>query len=212
MATVRLNDTIRTHIKGKLSELFEARILAATAKWGQIDVQAIVYKYCTMDQVELDRLLSVPPKWITECASVQLQITAVPDGKTYNFRLPLNKPVKAPLDAGGPAYYPQCTVKVPFGSPEANLCFRIKDESEAVEKERDALLNGPIVKAVDECSTLKQLLEVWPTALDFVDVPTRAKHAEKHVSAEKKAKAQREVLAIPTDVQVQLITARMTSQ
>ena len=212
MATVRLNDTIRTHIKNKLSELFNTRISATKAKWDQIDAQATVYKYCTMDQVELNRLLSVPPKWIAECAIVQLQITAVPDGKIHNFRLTLNKPVKAPLDAGGPSYYPQCTVKVPFGSPEANLCFRIKDESEAIEKERDALLKGPIVKAVDECSTLKQLLEVWPTALDFVDAQTRAKHAEKHISAEKKAKAQREALAIPTDVQVQLITARMTSQ
>jgi len=212
MATVRLNDTIRTHIKGELSKLFNARILATKAKWDQFDAQAIVYKYCIMDQVELDRLLSVSPKWIAECASVQLQITAVPDGKTHNFRLILNKPVKAPPDAGGSLYYPQCTVKVPFGSPEANLCFRIRDESEAVEKERDALLKGPIVKAVDECSTLKQLLEVWPTALDFVDGPTRAKHAEKHVSPEKKAKTQREALAIPADVQVQLITARMTSQ
>lgn len=212
MATVRLNDTIRTHIKDKLSKLFSARILAATAKWDQIDVQAIVYKYCTTDQAELDRLLSVPPKWITECAGVQLQITDVPDGKTHNFRLTPKKPVKAPPDAGSSPYYPQCTVKVPFGSPEADLCLQIKAESEAIEKERNALLNGPIVKAVDECSTLKQLLEVWPTALDFVDGPTRAKHAEKHVSREKKAKAQREVLAIPTDVQVQLITARMTSQ
>lgn len=211
MASVRLNDTIRNHIKCKLSGLFDTRAQAVSAEWGKIDAQAIVYKYCVADDRERNHLHSVHQSWLARCDIVVLQIRQL-DGATIDFRMHQKDKVIAPSDANGSAFYPQCTVEIPLDSPEAKLCFELQAKSKRIEEERNALLNGPIMKAVQECTTLKQLLEVWPTALDFVDPATRAKHAEKHISAEKKAKAQREVLAIPTDVQVQLITARMTSQ
>ena len=211
MATVRLNDTIRGYIKNKLGDLFTARSQAVTAEWEKIDTQAIVYKYCAADDLERNRLNLIHASWLARCDTVVLQIRQL-DGATINFRMHPKGKVIAPQDPSGSNYYPQCTVKIPLDSPEAKHCFELQAKSKRIEEERDALLKGPIMQAVTECSTLKQLLEVWPTALDFVDAPTRAKHAEKHISAEKKAKAQREVLAIPTDVQVQLITARMTSQ
>ena len=86
------------------------------------------------------------------------------------------------------------------------MLVRSAQEVERIINERDALKVALIDNIAMKCTTLKQVLEAWPSALDFLDDATRAKHNENTVRA---SPAKRDELVVAAEVKAQLLTARM---
>ena len=75
----------------------------------------------------------------------------------------------------------------------------------AMAEERDELIHQLVDGVLTECTTLRQVLELWPTALDFMPDSVKQRHAAK---AEKRSSGMEE-LSIDNDVKVSLMKARM---
>ena len=69
-------------------------------------------------------------------------------------------------------------------------------------------LRDSIAQLLDSCSTLRQVLEKWPTALDFMSDEVRAKHAKKVDQTEKRAKV---IADVDDQAKMLLMKARMLS-
>ena len=72
-------------------------------------------------------------------------------------------------------------------------------------EERDTLRDS-IGNLLDSCSTLRQVLEKWPTALDFMSDEVKAKHAEKVSPTKKETKV---ISEVDDQAKMLLMKARM---
>jgi hypothetical protein len=80
-------------------------------------------------------------------------------------------------------------------------------ERDRLVKERDTLRES-ITELLNSCSTLRQVLEKWPTALDFMSDEVKARHAEKVEPVKREAKVIKEV---DEQAKMLLMKARMLS-
>ena len=72
-------------------------------------------------------------------------------------------------------------------------------------KERDTLRDS-IAQLLNSCGTLRQVLEKWPTALDFMSDEVKAKHAEKVDPTKKETKV---ISEVDDQAKMLLMKARM---
>ena len=78
-------------------------------------------------------------------------------------------------------------------------------EIDRMANERNTLRDS-IAQLLDSCSTLRQVLEKWPTALDFMSDEVRAKHAEKVDQTKKGTKV---IADVDDQAKMLLMKARM---
>ena len=86
-------------------------------------------------------------------------------------------------------------------------CVDVLLEIDRMANERN-ILRDSIAQLLDSCSTLRQVLEKWPTALDFMSDEVRAKHAEKVDQTKKGAKV---IADVDDQAKMLLMKARMLS-
>ena len=84
-------------------------------------------------------------------------------------------------------------------------CVDVLLEIDRMANERDTLRDS-IAQLLDSCSTLRQVLEKWPTALDFMSDEVKAKHAEKVNTTKKEAKV---ISEVDDQAKMLLMKARM---
>ena len=210
MATVRITQEIRQDVRRKIESLFDARIKKKLEELQHLDVAMQVFmRRITPEEFAIAQKLNTDVKWVPEISSltVRIEYTGI-DGtkKNATFTVPFKPPVPAPQSFHSYSYNPSNEKNIVHTSlPCYQPCVDVLLEHDRMVKERDTLRDS-IAQLLDSCSTLRQVLEKWPTALDFMSDEVKAKHAEKVDPIKKKAKV---ISEVDDQAKMLLMKARM---
>lgn len=209
MATVRITQEIRQEVRRKIESLFNARINKKYGELQHLDVAMQVFmRRITPEEFAAAQKLNADVKWVPEISSltVHIEYTGI-DGvkKNVTFTVPFKPPVPAPQSFHGYRYDDNEKNIVHPSLPCYQPCVDVLLEHDRMAKERDTLRDS-IAQLLDSCSTLRQVLEKWPTALDFMSDEVKAKHAEKVDSTKKEAKV---ISEVDDQAKMLLMKARM---
>ena len=210
MATVRITQEIRQDVRRKIEGLFDARIKKKLEELNHLDVAMQVFmKHITPEEFTVAQKLNTDVKWVPEISDLFVYITYTGiDGeeKKHSFCVPFKPPVPAPQSFHS-YNYNTCNEKgiVHPSLPCYQPCVDVLLERDRMAKERDTLRDS-IAQLLDSCGTLRQVLEKWPTALDFMSDEVKAKHAEKVDPIKKKAKV---ISEVDDQAKMLLMKARM---
>ena len=196
MATVRITQEIRQDVRRKIEGLFDARIKKKLEELNHLDVAMQVFmKRITPEEFTVAQKLNTNVKWIPEIAflTVHIEYTGINGTKkNVRFAVPFESPVPAPQSFHSYNYDNNEKNIVHPSMPCYQPCVDVLLEHDRIAKERDTLRDS-IAQLLNSCGTLRQVLEKWPTALDFMSDEVKAKHAEKVAPTKKEAKVIGEV-------------------
>ena len=206
MATVRITQEIRHEVRRKIESLFDARIKKKYEELQHLDVAMQVFmRRITPEEFAAAQKLNTDVKWVPEISSltVSIEYTGI-DGAKKNdtFTVPFKPPVPAPQSFHGYSY--QKNIVHP-SLPCYQPCVDVLLERDRMVKERDTLREA-IDQLLYSCGTLRQVLEKWPTALDFMSDEVKAKHAEKVDPTKKETKV---ISEVDDQAKMLLMKARM---
>ena len=210
MATVRITQEIRNEVRRKIESLFDARIKKKLEELQHLDVAMQVFmRRVTPEEFAAAQKLNTDVKWVPEISllTVRIEYTGI-DGakKRVAFIVPFKPPVPAPQSFHG--YRPDDEKNIVHPSlPCYQPCVDVLLEHDRLVKERNTLRDS-IAKLLDSCGTLRQVLEKWPTALDFMADEVKAKHAEKVDPVKKGTKV---ISEVDDQAKMLLMKARMLS-
>ena len=210
MATVRITQKIRQEVRRKINSLFDARIKKKFEELQHLDVAMQVFmRLVTPEEFAAAQKLNTDVKWVPEISTLNVRIvyTGI-DGvdKTAAFNVPFKPPVPAPQSFHSYNYSSEKNLVHP-SLPCYQPCVDVLLEHDRMVKERDTLRDS-IDNLLRSCGTLRQVLEKWPTALDFMSDEVKAKHAEKVDPVKKKAKV---ISEVDDQAKMLLMKARMLS-
>jgi hypothetical protein len=212
MATVRITHEIRTYVRRKIDSLFNERISKKEAELQNLDIAMQVFMHrINREDFELAQRLNAKEKWVSEINSLVVHVEYMSDDGTLKkvaFSVPFNPPVPAPVSFQGYNYNSNNAKNIVHPSlPCYQPCVNVLLERDRLVKERDTLRES-ITELLNSCSTLRQVLEKWPTALDFMSDEVKARHAEKVEPVKREAKVIKEV---DEQAKMLLMKARMLS-
>lgn len=210
MATVVITDTIRREVQTRITSMFNNQISALAR---QLDYPAlgefVLQQTIAPETRELVNRLNGGNggPWLTVQMSVTVSIvfkTSAGHNQRMSFRVSLVPPHPLPLNMLRGDYVFSLT---PSHGEHYERVIGILRQQEAVSAERDKLVDTLVRGVLTQCKTLRQVLEVWPSALDFMSDSIRARHAE---PTEKRERNKLNV-TIDDDVKTSLIKARMVN-
>lgn len=208
MATVRITKEIRQDVRRKIEGLFDARIEKKLEELNHLDVAMQVFmKHITPEEFTVAQKLNTDVKWVPEISDLFVRIAYTGIGgkeKRHSFRVPFKTPVPAPQSFHGYSFSNEKSIVHP-SLPCYQPCVDVLLEHDRMVKERDTLRDS-ITQLLDSCGTLRQVLEKWPTALDFMSDEVKAKHAEKVDPTKKETKA---ISEVDDQAKMLLMKARM---
>ena len=207
MATVRITEQIRLDVRRKIESLFDVRIKKKYEELQHLDVamQVIMYRITAEEFAAAQKLNAIRP-WIPEISSLTVRIEYA--GIDGTMHVPFNVSIDPPIPA------PQSFRSYSYGIEEnivhpSLLCYQpcvdVLLEHDRIVKERNTLRDS-IAALLNSCSTLRQVLEKWPTALDFMSDEVKAKHAEKVDPIKKEVKV---ISEVDDQAKMLLMKARM---
>lgn len=208
MATVRITQEIRQEVCRKIKSLFDARIKKKYEELQHLDVAMQVFmRRITPEEFAAAQKLNADVKWVPEISSltVRIEYTGI-DGakKNVTFTVPFKPPVPAPQSFHGYSSSNEKNIVHP-SLPCYQPCVDVLLEHDRMVEERDTLRDS-IAQLLNSCGTLRQVLEKWPTALDFMSDEVKAKHAEKVDSSKKEVKV---ISEVDDQAKMLLMKARM---
>ena len=208
MATVRITNEIRYAVRRKIESLFDARIQKKYEELQHLDVAMQVFmRLVTPEEFAAAQKLNTDVKWVPEISTLTVRIKyAGINGAEKNamFTVPFEPPVPAPQSFHG--YISSYEKRIVHPSlPCYQPCVDVLLEHDRMVKERDTLRDS-IDQLLNSCGTLRQVLEKWPTALDFMSDEVKAKHAEKVAPTKKEAKV---ISEVDDQAKMLLMKARM---
>ena len=206
MATVRITEQIRQEVRRKIESLFDARIKKKYEELQHLDVAMQVFmRRITPEEFAAAQKLNADVKWVPEISSltVRIEYTGI-DGasKHVRFTVPFDPPVPAPQSF--PYYSNEKNIVHP-SLPCYQPCVDVLLAHDRMVKERNTLRDS-IAALLNSCSTLRQVLEKWPTALDFMSDEVKARHAEKVDPTKKETKV---ISEVDDQAKMLLMKARM---
>lgn len=209
MATVRITNDIRYYVKVKFEALYRDLIERKCKELHNLDIGNMCYQhYIPAKYRELAQQLNADSDgpWLDVVHHVPIEMTyrknnADQTEATVSFMAPLEPPAPLPHRLRG--YYAKFKLLESMAPYEH--AKKIYLEIDAMREERDKLIEQIVDGVLIKCSTLRQVLELWPTAMDFMPDEVKQKHAAK---TEKRRSGVKE-LSIDNDVKVSLMKARM---
>lgn len=210
MATVRITQEIRNEVRRKIESLFDTRIKKKYEELQHLDIAMQVFmRRITPDEFAAAQKLNSNVKWVPEISSLTVHIdyTSI-DGSNKHavFTVPFKPPIPAPQHFHG--YNPNHDKNIIYPTLACyQPCVDVLLEIDRMVKERDTLRNS-IVDLLDSCSTLRQVLEKWPSAMDFMSDEVKARHAEKTDPIKKQPKV---IAEVDDQAKMLLMKARMLS-
>lgn len=209
MATVRITNDIRYHVKNKFEALYRERIERKQKELQNLDIGNVCYlHYVPAKYRELAQQLNADGDgaWLDTVSNIAIEMTYLKNDAnqtetTVTFTVPLKPPVPLPQRLRGyNARFKLLESMAPYEHAK-----KIYLDLDHMNEERDKLVAQIVDGVLTKCSTLRQVLEVWPTALDFMPDDVKQKHSAKT----KKCQSVVEELSIDNDVKVSLMKARM---
>lgn len=209
MATVHITNDIRYHVKNKFEALYHERIERKNKELQNLDIGNVCYlHYVPAKYRELAQQLNADGdgEWLDKVANITITMTYRKNdtdqtATTVRFQTSFNPPVPLPQRLRGyGARLELLESMAPYEHAK-----KIYLDLDAMVEERDKLIDQIVNGVLTKCSTLRQVLELWPTAMDFMPDEVKQKHAAKT----KKRQSVVEELSIDNDVKVSLMKARM---
>lgn len=209
MATVRITNDIRYHVKNRFEELYRERIERKQKELLNLDIGNVCYlHYVPAKYRELAQQLNADGDgaWLDMVSNITIEMTYLANDanrtkKTVTFSVPFKPPVPLPQRLRGyGARFKLLESMAPY-----EYAKKIYLDLDAMHEERDKLIGQIVDGVLTKCSTLRQVLELWPTAMDFMPDVVKQKHAAKT----EKRQSIVEELSIDNDVKVSLMKARM---
>lgn len=209
MATVRITNDILYHVKNKFEALYRERIERKQKELQNLDIGNVCYlHYVPAKYRELAQQLNADGDgpWLNLVSDINIQMTYLKNDasrteKTVTFSVPFRPPVPLPTRLRGyDAKFKLLETMAPYEHAK-KICLDL----DAMREERDKLIDQIVNGVLTKCSTLRQVLELWPTALDFMPDEVKQRHAAKT----EKRQSVMEELSIDNDVKVSLMKARM---
>ena len=208
MATVRITNEIRYAVRRKIESLFDARIKKKREELQHLDVAMQVFlRLVDPKALAAAQELNTDVKWVPEIRDLLVNISYIGlDGDTrhVSFRAPFKPPVPAPQSFHGYTATSEKNIVHP-SLPCYQPCVDVLLEHDRMVKERDTLRDS-IAQLLNSCGTLRQVLEKWPTALDFMPDKVKARHAEKVDPTKKETKV---ISEVDDQAKMLLMKARM---
>ena len=208
MTTVRITSQIRYEVRRKIESLFDARIKKKYEELQHLDVAMQVFmRRITPEEFAAAQKLNTDVKWVPEISTltVHIEYTGIDgDKKRVAFTVPFKPPVPAPQSFHGYSSSNEKNIVHP-SLPCYQPCVDVLLEHDRMVKERDTLRDS-IAQLLNSCGTLRQVLEKWPTALDFMSDEVKAKHAEKVAPTKKETKV---ISEVDDQAKMLLMKARM---
>lgn len=209
MATVRITNDIRYHVRKKFEALYRGRIERKNEELQNLDIGNVCYMhYVPAKYRELAQQLNADAngEWIEKFSSITIEMTYLKNDAnrtktTVMFVVPFKPPVPLPRRMRGYA----ATFKLLESMAPYEHAKKIYLDLDAMQEERDKLIVQIVDGVLTKCSTLRQVLELWPTAMDFMPDEVKQRHAAKTT----KRQSVMEELSIDNDVKVSLMKARM---
>lgn len=181
MASVRINQQIRYHVSNELSRLFDARIKAKREELHTLGLAEAVYEATYSEaERELAKRLQNCRKWIEPCTHINVGIDWKLNGAPQNWAVQTKFVTPQLLPVSRHSMFKLKPEHAPYKAAVA-IC----EEAARMEFEKHELHTKLVRGVLEQCSTLRQVLEVWPTALEFMPEDVRRQHgakAEKRVS------------------------------
>ena len=208
MATVRITQDIRHDVRRRIEALFNDRIQNKRKELQHLDIAMQVFmRQVSPEEFAAAQKLNTDVEWVPKINSltVHVEYTGI-DGelKKARFSVPFNPPVPAPQSFHD--YRSDYEKNIVHPSlPCYQPCVDILLEQDRMVKERNTL-HDSIAKLLNSCGTLRQVLEKWPTALDFMPDAVKAKHAEKVDPVKKGTKV---ISEVDDQAKMLLMKARM---
>lgn len=209
MATVRITNDIRLYVRRKLEALYSERIERKQKELQSLDIGNVCYMhYIPARYRDLAQQLNADAsgEWIDTANKIRVEMSyltnvAYRTWKTVTFTVPLNPPVPLPKRLQGfHGKFELLETMAPYEHAK-----NIYLDLDSMVAERDKLVTQIIRNVMVKCTTLRQVLDLWPTALDFMPDDIKRKHA---ASPEKRHSVTEE-LSIDNDTKVLLMKARM---
>lgn len=208
MATVRITDQIRREVRRKIESLFDTRIKKKLEELQHLDVAMQVFlRLVDPKKLAAAQEMNKDVKWVPELSSliVRISYTGVDGNNKWTaFSVPFKPPVPAPQSFHSYGATSEKNIVHP-SLPCYQPCVDVLLEHDRMVKERDTLRDS-IAALLNSCGTLRQVLEKWPTALDFMSDEVKAKHAEKVDPTKKEVKV---ISEVDDQAKMLLMKARM---
>lgn len=217
MATVRITEAIRNHVRKKINEMFQDRFNAAHATLQSLPLADAAYDDTFPSKVMglVEQLMKAQPdmNWFTQHPDAYVQIPLDPEHPlqadvvsnrrdNYVTRNRFHAPRPVPAGRSWTANY-QLKRTNPIYPAAIAAIMEIKN-LEAQQKKLETTLVGGVL---EECTTLRQVLELWPTAMEFMPDEAKKRHAEPTAKRGASAKP----AEVSVEVKAALMTARMLS-
>jgi len=205
MATVRITNSIRYHVKQKLEALYADRIKKKHEELKHLGIGMACYnRHIPHNFRTWASELNKDPDgiWIDEHKTIDVMITYGDPPKEAVFSVPLNPPIPLPnrFQRWGDSKFRLLPDMEPYKHAVEILTAETK-----LREEQKSLIHTIVDGVLTECTTLKQVLEHWPTALEFMSDDVREVHNR---TVEKKTRDKPNI-EIGDDVKMSLIKARM---
>ena len=208
MATVRITQDIRHDVRRRIEALFNARIKQKQEELRHLDIAMQVFmRQVSPEDFAAAQKLNTDVEWVPKIDSltVHVEYTGIDgDKKKVAFTVPFKPPVPAPQSFHGYSSSNEKNIVHPSLSCY-QPCVDVLLEHDRMVKERNTLRDS-ITQLLNSCSTLRQVLEKWPTALDFMPDAVKAKHAEKVDPVKKGTKV---ISEVDDQAKMLLMKARM---
>lgn len=211
MATVRITNEIRQYVRARFMSMFHRRIEEKTKQLQHLGIANACYEAKVPQKYrDLAAQLNQDPDggWIEETTSFMVEMkytTDVGTEKVVVFSVPFKPPVPLPQRLHGRYSLSR------FQLTEELECYqhakKVWLEVDQLTRERDNLISTIVDGVLTQCSTLRQVLLVWPTALDFMPEAARQQH---YAKTEKRSSNPAADIQIDDSVKVALMKARMT--
>ena len=209
MATVRITHDIRRHVRNKFNALYRDRVERKKKELHNLDIGNACYlHYVPAKYRELAQQLNADGDgpWLDTIDAVDIEMTYRKNDvdcteTTVAFTVPLKPPVPLPQRLRGYGVQFKLLESMAPYEHAKNIYLAL----DAIDEERNKLIDQIVDSVLTKCSTLRQVLELWPTALDFMPNEAKQQHAAK---TEKRQSVVQE-LSIDNDIKVSLMKARM---
>ena len=202
MATVRITEAIRYHVKQKIEAMYGEMHRKERQKLDALPIatQLLDIKLPARERELARQLDQMSPdrRWFGTFYGFNCTVRL--DDDYYHFTAKLPVPQIAPY--GTPNYW---STEVPHTLPCFPQIEEICERLGQITNERDRLIETLVKGVLTECRTLRQVLEHWPSALDFMPDAVKIKHAEKTDTAKRK----KPDITVDESTKAALIKARM---
>ncbi len=211
MSTVRITDTLRDRVRSKVKEMYAHMEYRIRTELGHLKLADEAYEHLISRECEelAERLNSSSNgKWVNTIDEVYVTVSAGTgtDGRAIdmNFKSKLSRPRCVPLKRSH--YAP--TLEGNKNTEAYKLAQKAVVEIHDLQKQMEVVIEQLVEEAMTKTKTVKQLLEVWPTAISFLPEDVVKKHNERVVY---KTGQKQEPVNISEEAKINLVKLRLMS-